>query len=473
MIGGVHIKTYQDLLSVGSDEKKRMAFIHAAISDHTASGAYKVAKDAEEYYAKRNVTMSNFQKVLYTLQGRAVPDIWSANFKTKTAFFRTSVIQLVQYILSNGVTFGKPDTKKKLGNAFDYAIQRMAKKAMVDGVSFGFWNFDHLEVFSYIDTPQEPGFVPLYDEDTSLLCAGIRYWYPNGGKTTRATLYELDGYTDYIQRKGEEMKVLVEKRPLVSTITRTEIGGVEGVLNESYPGFPIIPMYANDLQESELVGIREAIDCYDYIKNGLANDVDDAASLYWTLENTGGMNDVDLAQFLERMKVVKAAVIDGDAGAKAEAHTLDVPIEARRTMLEILTRDLYRDAQVLNVAELSATSKTATEIRAAYQSQDDKCGDFEYCIRDFIGKLLALIGIEDEPSFKWNRIANQTEETQMVMTAATYLDDEAVLKHLPWLTPEEVDEILQRRDAEALDILTGGVATDDESDGDVAPPMKP
>ena len=56
----------------------------------------------------------------------------------------------------------------------------------------------------------------------------------------------------------------------------------------------------------------------------------------------------------------------------------------------------------------------------------------------------------------------------MVLTAATYLDDEAVLRHLPWLTPEEVDEILERRDAEdmeRLDVLevTGG------ADGQGAP----
>ena len=48
------------------------------------------------------------------------------------------------------------------------------------------------------------------------------------------------------------------------------------------------------------------------------------------------------------------------------------------------------------------------------------------------------------------RIANMTEETQMVLTAANYLDDEAVLNHLPWLTPEEVDEILKRRSSEEL-----------------------
>ena len=102
-----------------------------------------------------------------------------------------------------------------------------------------------------------------------------------------------------------------------------------------------------------------------------------------------------------------------------------------------------------------------------YQSQDDKCGDFEYCIRDFIGKLLALIGIDDEPSFKWNRIANQLEETQMVLTAANYLDDEAVLKHLPWLTPEEIDEILERKGAEDMDRLNITQITENDETSEV------
>jgi hypothetical protein len=42
----------------------------------------------------------------------------------------------------------------------------------------------------------------------------------------------------------------------------------------------------------------------------------------------------------------------------------------------------------------------------------------------------------------------------MVLSAANYLDDESVLKHLPWLTPEEVEEILARKDAEAADRYT-------------------
>lgn len=445
------MKTYQDLTAVGQDEAQRMAFVKAAVEKHKGSSDYKTARDAEAYYAKRNITIEKFQKLLYTVQGQAVPDVFSANYKLKTGFFRRFVLQQTQYVLSNGVTFKNNSTKETLGDSFDNQLQRLTKKAMVDGVSFGFWNHDHLEVFGFADTPKDPGFAPLYDSDTGMLRAGVRYWSINGGETQRYTLYEEDGLTEYIQRKGEDMKILREKANYMTNRQVRGDGEVEEERGENYPGFPIIPMYANDLRDSELVGIRESIDCYDFIKSGLANDIDDTSGFYWTLKNTGGMDDIDLQKFIERMKVVRAASLDEDV--QAEAHTLDIPTEARSKMLEILKEDLYEDFQIVNVRDLASGSKTATEIRAAYQPMDDKCGDFEYCIREFISSLFALIGIEDEPSFKWNRVANQTEETEMVMTAAQYLDDEAVLNHLPWITPEEAIEILKRRDTEDLERL--------------------
>jgi len=454
------MKTYQELVAAGNNEAARMLFVRQAVEKHKGSAAYKVAADAEAYYAKKNVTIEKFQKVLHNIQGQAMPDLFSANYKLKTGFFRRFVLQQTQYVLSNGVTFEDEKTKDTLGATFDNQLQKLAKKAMVDSVSFGFWNHDHLEVFPFADTPKEPGFVPIYDEETGLLRAGVRYWSSSGGETKRWTLYEEDGLTEYIQRKNEDMRILTEKRKYTLTKNVRGDGEIESVEGENYPGFPIIPMYANDLRESEIIGIREDIDCYDFVKSGLANDIDDTSGFYWTLKNTGGMDDMDLQKFIERMKVVRAAVLDDDV--QAEAHTLDIPTEARAKMLEILKEDLYEDFQIINVKDLSSGSKTATEIRAAYQPMDDKCGDFEYCIREFISQLLALIGIEDEPSFKWNRIANQTEETQMVLLAAAHLDDEAVLKHLPWLTPEEVDEILERMDAEASARLNAPPDPDDD-----------
>ena len=444
------MKTYQDLEKAGQSVGDITAFIRKAIADHEGTEEYKIASDAMEYYAHRNVTIRKFQKYIYDYAGRKHADLFSTDHKLRTGFFNRFVKQQTQYVLSNGVSFEDDKTKDALGVNFDYKLQDAAKKAMICGKSFGFWNRDHLEVFSVVQTDNEPGFVPLYDEETGQLRAGIRYW--SIGETKRATLYEEDGYTEYIQPKGEEMREYSAKAPYIRKYTSTERGGVEAVDGTNYSGFPIIPMYANDLKQSEIVGIRESIDCYDFIKSGLANEIDSAAGFYWTVTGADGMDDGDLQRFVERMKVVKAATL-GD-GATATAHTLEVPTDAREAIMNRLRSDMYEDFMLMDTEKALSGNMTATAIRLAYQTQDDKCGDFEYCIREFIGNLLALIGIEDEPSFKWNRIANQTEETQMVMLAANYLDDEAILSKLPWITPEEVEEIMKRKSAEDITRLS-------------------
>lgn len=464
------MKTFQNLEAIKENEDKLKKFVFGAIVDHKNSAAYKTATIAEKYYAKKNVTIMAFQKMLYNFAGQAVPDMWSANYKLRTHFFRRFVTQQVQYVLSNGVTFQNKDTKDKLGKKFDTQMQRAAKKAMVDHVSFLFWNLDHVEVFCFADTPTDPGFVPLYDEDTGALRAGVRYWHPTE-KVTRATLYEEDGYTEYSKDEGkgkDEISIVAAKRSYIKTVISTKADGVSGERNENYSTFPIVPLYANDLHESELEGHRESIDCYDYIKSGMANDIDDTSGFYWVLKNSGGMDDVDLAKFRERMHTVKVATMDDD-NATAEAHTLDVPVEAREKMLDLLKSDLYADFQIVNVEDLSASAKTATEIRAAYQPMDDKCGDFEYFLIDAIQNILSLAGIDDEPSFKWNRIANQTEETNMIMTAAAVLGDELTLKKLPFLTPEEVEDRLKDMGNQTMNRFTepheppqGAIGGDDE-----------
>lgn len=410
--------------------------------EHKSSAMYKIAFDAEEYDRQRNVTIMSYQKLLYTISGQAVPDNYTANHKVASNFFHRFVTQENQYLLGNGMTLDDQKAKEKLGADFDTRLQQAGRNALVQGVAFGFWNNDHLEVFKLTE------FVPLYDEENAALMAGIRFWQVDRDKPLRATLYELDGYTDYIKRNNRSMEVLHEKRTYKQIVRQSEVDGVEILDGENYPGFPIVPLWGNEHRQSELVGLRQSIDCYDLIKSGFANDLDDASMIYWTLNNAGGMDDIDLAKFVERMKTVKAAVIDGDNGTTAEAHTIEVPYMSRVAYLEKLENDMYNDFQALNVAQLSAAQKTATEIRAAYQPLDNKVDKFEYCIIDFLQGIFVLAGIEGTPTFQRSRIANQLEETQMVLMAAQYLDDETVLKHLPWLTPEEVDEILKRRDAE-------------------------
>lgn len=441
------MKTYQDLLKAGEGEKARGEFCKAAINDFMSTQAYKDAQAGEAYYNKHNLTIEQFQKFIYTLSGRKIQDTFSVNYKLKTLFFRRLVLQQVQYVLGNGVVLQEENNKEKLGKDFDKQITKAAKRAMASGTAFGFWNLDHLEVFGYANTEKEPGFCPLYDEETAQLMAGIRFWFRTVGNQTnfRATLYEPDGYTEYVQYGSDNIQEMQAKKAYKVKIKKAAATGIESVTDENYGVLPIVPLYANDSHESELVGIRECLDCYDYIKSGLANNIDDADGFFWILQNTGAMDDVDLANFVQRIKTVRAAMIDTDAGQSAEAHTLEIPVEARRTMLEILEKDIYKDFQALNVETLSAAAKTTQEIQAAYQSQDNKCADFEYYVIDFIQKILELAGINDNPTFIWNKVVNMQEQTQTVLMAANYLDEETIIKHLPFLTPEEADKVIARR----------------------------
>ena len=49
-------------------------------------------------------------------------------------------------------------------------LRKIGMNALIGGVTFGFWNFDHLESFD------EKEFAPLYDEEDEVLCAGVQFW---------------------------------------------------------------------------------------------------------------------------------------------------------------------------------------------------------------------------------------------------------------------------------------------------------
>ena len=241
------IKTYQDLLEVGENERDRMEFVLKAINEHTKSKDYEIARDAELYYKHQNPTIMRYQKFVYNSFGAKVPDIWSPNNKIASNWYNYFTTQAVSYLLGNGVTFGKKEaTKDKLGKDFDKKVQDIATHAKNGGVAFGFWNLDHLECFDLTE------FVPLYDEDDGGLKAGIRFWQIDDQKPLRATLYELDGYTDYIKRKDEDVTVLHNKRAYKQIIRKSEVEGETILDGENYPGFPIVPLW-NVNRQSDLV----------------------------------------------------------------------------------------------------------------------------------------------------------------------------------------------------------------------------
>lgn len=439
------MKTYQDLIAVGQDEKARMDFVLSTINQHKGSNLYRTAVIADDYDRQMNTTIANIRRAIYNLQGRPVDDLWSANYKLASNFFRRFVTQQNQFLLGNGVQWNEESTGEKLGKDFDTKLQIAGRSALVGAVSYGFWNNDHMEVFKVTE------FAPLLDEENGALRAGVRFWQVESNKPLRATLYEEDGVTEYMWEKGEG-KILTPKHPYQVKKVSTKAEGETILEWKNYPGFPIVPCWANPHHQSELLGIRSQIDAYDIIKSGFADDLD-TAQIYWILHNTGGMDDADLAQFIERLHIVHAAAVDDMAGTGVDSHTVEIPHEAREKLLDRIEKDLYKDYMALNTETIAGGAATATQIRAAYEPMNSKADEYEYCIIEFINGILAIAGIDDEPTFTRSIMINVQEEAQTLVQAAMYLPEDYVTRKIVTLfgDADQVEDILAQQAADELE----------------------
>lgn len=449
------MKTFQDYLEY-KEQGKELDFIKAAIGEYKASPEYKIALDADEYEAERNITIMEFMRWLYTDTGAQVVDFTAANNRIASNFLHRLTTQRVAYSLGNGISFAssqrvfqngewvnKDETKEKLGKDFDTVLYTAGKYARLHRVCYLFWNLDHADYFKATE------FCPLFDEYNGTLKAGIRFWSLDWQKRpVTVVVYEEDGYTKYRTRPGSKGLDLVEyepKRAYKQAIAHNDVDPDEIVGESNYSTIPIVPLWGSQHKQSDLVGMRSKIDAYDLVKSGFANDLEDCAQIYWIIGNAMGMTDSDLARFRDKLKLNHIAVMDTDS-TNITPYQQEIPTAARTTLIDSLRAQIYEDYGALDVHTIAAGA-TNDHIDAAYQPMDEEADDFEYQVINAVRGILAIIGIDDMPIFNRNRVSNQMEQTQMVMMAANYLDDETIIRKLPFITPDEVDAIMVRKTA--------------------------
>lgn len=436
--------TYQDYeKEAGESDKRKADMLSRIISEHQRSDACKIAKAADLYDRQKNVTINEFVQKLFTSAGVPVQNFVASNNKLASNFFRRLNTQRCTYSMGNGLTFAKPSTKEALGLDADKKLSDAAYKALIHGVSFVFWNKDHLHVFPLTE------FAPLWDEETGALRAGVRYWQIDRSKPVIAMLYEEDGYTTYKSNgaAASGFEIREPKRAYIRMVRQAAVDEHPSVVGEAnYGVLPIVPMWGSRLHQSTLVGMREAIDSYDIIRSGFANDMQDCASIYWLIENYGGLGQQELDALRDRLLLQHMAAVDTQSGGRITPYTQEIPYQARSAYLDMIRAGIYEDFGAFDDNRVSAGNKTATEINAAYQPMDENADDFEYQVIECVQQILRVAGLpEDTPTFKRNRICNQYEQTQMVMLEAPYLDDETLLSKLPNFTPDEVEQVMERR----------------------------
>lgn len=449
--------TLQDLRAVGDTDAARMEFILNSIMKHRASTEFSEAKIANDYYNGENTTINKYEKIIFDCEGKAHADMWTANHKIASHFYPTIVDHAVSYLLGNGVMFKSTRTKEKFSRSFDLDMIDAAVKAQNGGISFIFPELQpyreggkevyQLRVFDILS------FVPIYDDETGALCAGIRFWQlDKDDAPLRATFYELDGYTECIQdSSGEEMRIMKEKRPYKIKVTSSVADGTIITPAEPFPNFPIIPLKNNDKMNTTLHGKRNTVDALDLSESNMVNNVDEGNLIYWVLKNYAGMDDIDDAKFLQRIKTAHMVHIEG-MDADAQPHKIEAPFEGTEATISMLKHQLYEDFQAFDVSSVQAGNQTATAIKANFFNLDLKTDKFEAQVTRTILDILKLVGVDDEPSYTRNKLVNSQEEIQSVLLAGDYLDDEYVTKKILNILgdADQFDEIMARKAEQAI-----------------------
>jgi hypothetical protein len=373
-------------------------------------------------------------------------------------YYHIFISQACQYLLSNGVTWKNEQTAKVFGSDFDNRLIDIAIAALNGSVAYGFFNYDHVEVLPIYDR-DKPSFVPITDEVTGALMMGIKFWQLADSKPLNAVMYEADGITEFMLTKSDYSPTdsawisysngiyAKNKYPYKRIRILSKQTGTQYYDGGNYSALPIIPMYGSKLRQSEIVNLREKIDAYDFILNGFEDDLDNA-QIYWIIRGAGGMDDVDIVQFLDRLRTVKAAAPMN--GQDVQAQTIEIPVEARERLLDRLERQLYKDAQAFNPDDVKSGATVTAQINAAYVPLDLKTDGFEYCVLDFLSGLMAIANVQDEPTFTRNKLTNASEQIQMLVTAGTYLSSEYVTQKILTLLGDgdKVSEVLREQDAE-------------------------
>lgn len=439
--------TYQDFLAADDREK----FIVSSVASYRRSRAYQTALDANEYDAQRNVTIIQNVRKIYDITGVSAPDPISANNRIPSNFFHRLNNDRCSYSLGNGISFSDQDrndrNKEALGEDFDTVLFDAGFLALIHGVSYIYVGGGEMVLFPMTE------FLPLPDEETGAIRAGIRFWSLDWRRRPGyCVLYEEDGFTRYRSKDGKaglgQLEIMQEKTAYRVTVQVSEADGEEIVGQDNYSALPIVPVYAGRTKESTLVGMRPNIDAYDLIHSGFANDLQDCAQIYWLISNAMGMDENDVAKLRDRLLFQHMAVVDTTDGANVTGYTHEIPYAARTECLNAIRNRIYEDFAVLDVHTVSAGA-TNDHIDAGYQPMDEEADQFEYWIIKAVQQIERILGLEPlVPLFKRNRISNQQEQTEMVLSALTVIDKRTALKKIPWITVDEVDEIMRETDRE-------------------------
>ncbi len=453
-----------------------IAEIKSFIDDDISSEKKRLAGIGERYYDGKHDIL-NSRLFYFNADGKLVEDNVRANAKISHKFFTILAEQLADFLLS----FKKNPIQAKdkvdglqehldlyFNSKFWAEFKELVTGAYVKGFEYiyCFKNPQRRLTFQCADSM---GVVEVRAKDTDDQCEYIIYWYVDRIEKGKKQIKRIQVWdskeTRYYVQSGNDGQIVEDDsvpfnpRPHV-VYTDKESGQKKGY------GLGVIPFWKltnNKKEKSGIWDVKDKIDDYDRHCCSLSNNLVDFDTPIYFVTGFDGQNLDELQQNLRTKKVLGVS----DDG-KLEIKTVDIPVEARKTMLEIDKEAIFLFGMGYDPTKVGDGNITNIVIKSRYSMLELKAKNMrtrsQALLDDIVPIVLADINKENGTDYQMSDVkydfpleimSNETENVQIektkaetkqiqiniVLNVAMQIGDEEVLKRICDILELDYDEV--------------------------------
>jgi SPP1 family phage portal protein len=379
------------MLSVGEIKK--------FIENDASSRAKQFAKTGVRYY-EGDHDIKDYRIFFIDAEGKIQEDKTKSNIKISHPFFKLLVDQQTQYMLSGHGGFVKsdiPELQTELDAYFNENESFVAElNGLISGTVVKGWEYmyaykseDDRTAFQVADST---GVVEVREKETDDGCAYVIYWFvdridKDNKKIKRIQVWDKQQAWFFCQ---EDDGSIVRDDSIPNNPRPHILYQKDGEDRLFYDDYGMIPFFRLDNGKKRFSGlktIKALIDDYDLMNAGLSNNIQDTNEALYVVKGFDGDN-LDELHFNVRAKKLIGVGESGDVDIK----TIDIPVEARKTKMEVDEKNIFRFGQGVNTEALKDTSATTSiAIKSAYANLDLKCDGLQPFLLQFMRKLLKLV----------------------------------------------------------------------------------
>lgn len=413
--------------------------------------------------------------------GRLQEDKSASNIRIPHQFMTELVDQKVQFLLSNGIKPVADETADGLQDFLDAYYNEDFMQSVEDLITNASQKgFEYL--YAQADATGKVQFIvadglkiyPLTDSMGNVVKI-LRVWsedvkIDNRSVTlTHAELYDQATVTYFIQQGNANFEIdpSMQPNPRPHVINTVVVGNE---VTQQGRGFGTIPFYRfqnNIAEKTDLEPIKPLIDDYDLMDAFMSNNLQDMADAIYVFR---GEADMDAAEMRMNIKA-KKGVITGDNNYDFDMKTYNIPVEGRRTKMDIDRQNIYKFGMGVDSLQVGDGNITNVVIMSRYELLNMKANKLETRVRallKWVNQLVIndinringtaydpadvtfemerkmLINEKDNADTKKTEADTLSVSIQVLLSVAPYIDKETMLRQIADKFDLDYEEVANR-----------------------------